>query len=312
MIDRALVTGGAGFIGANLVDRLVDDGAAVLVVDDLSSGRLERLAEARQEGHVRVHQLDVRDESLVEVVAKFAPTVIFHLATRRDESGSGEGPVAEAEFNVVGTVNVLHAAAMAEVTRFVFASSGAAIYGAADKVPTPESAPRRPASPGGLSKVVVDEYLRYYLARHGINYVSLGFSSVYGPRQDALGEAGEVADFILSFLAGESPMIHGDGNATRDYVYVEDVTDACVRAASHDGGEYLNIGTGVETPVLDLFRMLRELTGASVPPTFADPRPGELQRSALDPSRAAKVIGWKPWTGLRDGLRSTVDWFVAH
>jgi len=213
---------------------------------------------------------------------------------------------------VAGTVNVLAAAAAAGVGQVVFASSGGAIFGEADKLPTPESAPRRPMAPYGVSKLVAEEYLRYFHTAHGVNYVSVGFSNVYGPRQDPQGEAGVVAIFTGKLLRGERPTIFGDGSQRRDYVYVEDVTDACIRAAGHQGGTYLNIGTGIDTSVLELFTMLSELTDSHVDPVFAESRPGEVGRSALDATKARRVLGWEPWTSLDDGLAMTVDWFAAH
>lgn len=312
MIERALVTGGAGFIGANLVDRLVDDGAEVLVIDDLSTGKLERLAEARREGHVRIHQMDVRDPSLHEVVAGFNASAVFHLAAQIDVRRSVTDPVLDADINVTGTVNVLEAAARSGAEHVVFASSGGTIFGETEKRPTPETAARRPGSPYGVAKLAAEDYLRYYHAERGISYAALGFANVYGPRQDPHGEAGVVAIFTHALLAGESPVIYGDGSSTRDYVFVEDVTDACVRAATEKGATYLNVGTGVETSVLDLFRTLRDLTGASVAPTYAPPREGELQHSALDSSRAKRVLGWEPWTSLQEGLEATVEWFAGQ
>ncbi len=311
MIDRALVTGGAGFIGANLVDRLIDDGAEVLVVDDLSSGKLERLSQARRAHHVQVHQLDVRDKDLAEVIARFGPDVVFHLAAQIDVRHSVEDPLTDASINVTGTVNVLAATVAAGVDRLVFASSGGAIFGEASKVPTPERSRRSPRSPYGVSKLVADEYLRYFHEAHGLNYVSLGFANVYGPRQDPHGEAGVVAIFTRALLDGDRPVIFGDGTQERDYVFVEDVTDACVRAASYEGGVYLNIGTGVGTSVNDLFAKLCEITGKRVRPRHADPPPGEVHRSVLDASAAAKRLGWKPWTPLEEGLAITVDYFAA-
>ena len=312
MISKALVTGGAGFIGANLVDRLVDDGAEVLVIDDLSSGKLERLAGARRAGQVQIHQLDIRDEALHDAAVRFGPDAVFHLAAQIDVRRSVQEPAADASVNVAGTVNVLAASVSAGAKQFVFASSGGAVFGAASTVPTPESAERRPEAPYGVSKLVADEYLRYFREAYGLNYVALGFSNVYGPRQDPAGEAGVVAIFTKALLDGERPVVFGDGLQQRDFVFVEDATDACVRAASFSGGEYLNIGTGVETSVNDLLATLSELIGKVRKPVFADPRPGELMRSALDSTRARKLLGWEPWTDLRGGLAATVDWFASR
>ncbi len=306
---RAVVTGGAGFIGANLVTRLVDDGVSVLVVDDLSSGTLARLAEARSSGRLTFHQLDVRNPALRDVVRDAAPDVVFHLAAQIDVRRSVTDPVFDAEVNVAGLVNVLDAARLAEVERVVFASSGGARFGAIEPIPTPETASPEPESPYGVAKLIADEYLAYYRRAHGLDYLSLGFSNVYGPGQDPLGEAGVVAIFIDAMLTGRTPTIYGDGSQTRDFVFVEDVTDALVRGARIGGGRYLNIGTGVETSVLALYRMLQAATGASGEPVFAAPRPGEQARSCLDATEAAKHLGWEAWTPIEEGLARTVDWF---
>jgi len=309
MMQRALVTGGAGFIGSNLVDRLVDEGVSVLVVDDLSSGSLARLAQARATGRVAFHQLDVRSPSLRDVMREFAPEVVFHLAAQIDVRRSVRDPVFDAEVNVGGLVNVLDAARLAMAERVVFASSGGARFGSAAPVPTPETAPASPDAPYGVSKLVADAYLDYFERAHGLDYVSLGFANVYGPRQDPHGEAGVVAIFIGRMLEGKRCTIYGDGRQTRDYVFVEDVTDACVRAARVGGARYLNIGTGVETSVLDLFHMLQRITGNHLVPEFAAPRPGEQARSCLDVAAASQELGWEPWTSLEEGLEKTVASF---
>ena len=312
MITRAVVTGGAGFIGANLVDRLVDDGAEVLVVDDLSSGRLDRLAEARQRGHVQVHQMDIRADELAEALDRFEPQTVFHLAAQIEVRRSVVEPVFDASVNVVGTVNVLQAAVASGAERVVFASSGGATFGDVDQIPTPESVVRRPQSPYGVSKLVADDYLRYFLDAHGLDFVSLGFATVYGPRQDPHGEAGVVAIFSKRLLAGQPPTIFGDGSQRRDYVYVEDVTDACVRAAEVGGGRYLNIGTGRETSVTELLALMQGAAGTDLTPGFADAKPGDLARSCLDASAAKEHLGWEAWTPLEDGLAETVAWFRAN
>lgn len=247
-----------------------------------------------------------------DVAVRFAPDAIFHLAAQVDVRRSVVEPAEDASINVAGTVNVLAAAVAAGVENVVFASSGGAVFGEAKTLPTPDRAPRLPRSPYGVSKMIVDDYLRYFKAEHGLNYVSLGFANVYGPRQDPHGEAGVVAIFTGKLLEGDRPVIYGDGSQSRDYVFVEDVTDACVRAASYSGGSYLNIGTGVETTVRDLFSLLRELTGSDLEPIYADERSGDVARSALDASMAAKAIGWRPWTSLEKGLQLTVDWFAAQ
>ncbi len=312
MIGRAVVTGGAGFIGSHLVTRLVDDGAEVLVIDNLTSGRLERLAEARAVGGVHFHQMDIRADELLETFAKFQPDVVFHHAAQIDVRRSVADPVFDASVNVVGTVNVLQAAAQAGSERVVFASSGGATFGDVDIFPTPETTPRRPESPYGVSKKIADDYLRYFKDAFNLDFVSLGYSNVYGPQQDPHGEAGVVAIFTMKLLTGATPTIFGDGGQRRDYVYVEDVSDACIRAAEVGGGVYLNIGTGRETSVLELYEMLRSEVGVDLEPEFAAAKAGDIPRSVLDAAAAKDHLGWEAWTSLEDGIAETVAWFRAH
>ncbi|MEN8234705.1 MAG: NAD-dependent epimerase/dehydratase family protein [Actinomycetota bacterium] len=308
-LTKAVVTGGAGFIGANLVERLVDEGTEVLVVDDLSTGMLSRLAGARERGHVHFHQIDVRAPELRDVFIGFAPQVVFHLAAQIDVRVSVADPVNDASINVLGTINVLLAARDAGADRVVFASSGGATFGDTDTIPTPERITRKPDSPYGVSKKVVDDYLDYFKRAYGLDYVSLGFANVYGPGQDPAGEAGVVAIFSGDLLAGRIPTIYGDGMQTRDYVFVEDVTDACWRAGLMGGGVYLNIGTGMETSVVDLYAKMARIAGSSTRPNHGAARAGEQRRSCLDASAAQAALGWEPWTSLDDGLAQTIDWF---
>jgi UDP-glucose 4-epimerase len=312
MIGRAVVTGGAGFIGSNLVNRLVDEGAEVLVIDDLSSGKLERLAAARAAGGVNFHQMDIRAEALGDTMEGFRPEVVFHQAAQIDVRKSVTDPVHDASINVVGTVNVLQGAVQAGAERVVFASSGGATFGDVAVFPTPETVERRPESPYGVSKKVVDDYLRYFKSAHDLDFMSLGYSNVYGPAQDPHGEAGVVAIFTMKLLAGEAPTIFGDGSALRDYVYVGDVADACVRSAVRGGGLYVNIGTGIETSVNELFAKLRDLCGADVEAIYGEAKAGDLQRSSLDASAAKAHLGWEAWTSLDEGLAATVDYFRSH
>jgi UDP-glucose 4-epimerase len=307
-ISKAVVTGGAGFIGGNLVDRLVDEGTEVLVIDDLSSGMLATLGDARRRGHIHFHQMDVRAQELRDVIVGFTPQVVFHLAAQIDVRASVVDPTFDADVNILGTINLLQAARDAAVERVVFASSGGATFGDTSQIPTRETEPRRPESPYGVSKKVVDDYLAYYQRAHGLDYVSLGFSNVYGPGQDPRGEAGVVAIFAGDLLSGRVSTIYGDGKQTRDYVYVEDVTDACWRAALQGGGRYLNVGTGVETTVVDLYAKMAAIVGSDTEPMHAAPRPGEQKRSCLDPSEAARDLGWEPWTTLDEGLVRAIDW----
>jgi UDP-glucose 4-epimerase len=307
-----MVTGGAGFIGSTLVDRLIDDGMEVLVVDDLSRGKLAHLAAARRSGALLFHQLDVRAPELGDAAGKFRPDVVFHLAAQIDAVASVADPIGDAETNVVGTVSVLSAAVAAGAERIVYVSSGGALYGASATLPASEETRRHPATPYGVSKSVVDEYLVLYSEIHDLDFVSLGPSNVYGPRQDAEGEGGVVAIFASRLLAGERPLIYGDGNQTRDFVYVEDVADACVRAAERGGNMYLNISTGTETSVVDLVAMLSTATGRHISPDYLPARDGDVARSVLDAAAAKRRIGWEPWTSLERGLDLTVEWFKGH
>ncbi|MEA3510429.1 MAG: GDP-mannose 4,6-dehydratase [Actinomycetota bacterium] len=308
-ISKAVVTGGAGFIGSNLVNRLIDEGTEVLVVDDLSTGMLSRLADARKLGHVHFHQIDIRAAELRDVFISFAPEVVFHLAAQIDVRASVADPVADASINVLGTINVLLAARDSGVDRVVFSSSGGATFGDTPSIPTDETIAKRPDSPYGVSKKIVDDYLDYFKRTAALDYVSLGFANVYGPGQDPAGEAGVVAIFSGDLLAGRTPTIYGDGLQTRDYVFVEDVTDACWRASLQGGGRYLNIGTSVETTVVDLYDKMARIVGSSVRPNHAAARAGEQRRSALEAKAAKEALGWEPWTSLDDGLAQTIDWF---
>jgi len=218
-------------------------------------------------------------------------------------------PLFDDEVNVLGSLNVCEAAVAAGTRKVVFAGSGGTLYGVPDSVPVRESHPQRPVSPYGVSKKAAGDYLHYYREVRGLEYTDLALGNVYGPRQDPNGEAGVVAIFAGRMLAGRQPTVYGDGAQTRDYVFVDDVVDAFVRATEKGGGLLMNIGTGIETSVLDLYEALARLTGYPEPPNRAPGRAGELARSALDPGRAAIHLGWKPWTPLDDGLAITVDWF---
>jgi UDP-glucose 4-epimerase len=308
---RTLVTGGAGFIGSTLVDRLLAEGHTVDVVDDLSMGTLANLAEARAvPGHeITFHQMDIRSDELVELCAHRRPEVVFHLAAQADVRVSVQRPVFDAEVNVLGTVRVLEGARAAGAQRVVFAASGGTLYGETDDsdLPVRESHPQRPTSPYGVSKKSAIDYLAAYRDLHALEFSALALANVYGPRQDPHGEAGVVAIFADRLLRGEPVTIFGDGEQTRDFVYVDDVVDALVRAASKGGGLLLNIGTGRELSVNELARVMAAHAGVATPPQYAPARPGELVRNALDPERAAIHLGWQSWTTLDDGVRAVLE-----
>ncbi len=309
---RALVTGGAGFIGSTLVDRLLSEGHEVTVVDDLSRGRVENLEKARRSGeHFVFHELGLTDPTIVEVVAEAAPEVVFHLAAQIDVRLSVEDPVHDAEVNVVGTVRLAEAARRAGVRRIVFTSSGGSIYGPVTELPVAESCPVDPMSPYAAGKVAGEVYLEMFAKLYGIEWAAVAPANVYGPRQDPHGEAGVVAIFAQRLLAGEPTRVFGGGGNTRDYVFVDDVVDAFARAASVPAaaGLRFNVGTGVETSDRELHTLVAEAAGSTDDPEFAPARLGDVARSALDAARAAEVLGWSPRVSIRDGVARTVDHF---
>jgi UDP-glucose 4-epimerase len=308
---RALVTGGAGFIGSTLVDRLLAEDWRVDVVDDLSTGSLGNLNDARSQPDRRFsfHRLDVSSPALVDLIGHQRPDVIFHLAAQADVRVSVSRPVFDATVNIIGSLHVLEGAISAGVSRVVFASSGGTIYGVPDELPVRENASQRPESPYGVAKKALGDYLHYYREVRGLEYTALALANVYGPRQDPNGEAGVIALFAGKVLNHERPVIYGDGEQTRDFVFVDDVVDAFVRATEKGGGLLLNVGTGVETSVQQLFDSMARLSGFKGQARYEPPRPGELRRSALDPGRAAIHLGWKPWTSLDEGLARTIEHF---
>jgi UDP-glucose 4-epimerase len=309
MTRKAVVTGGAGFIGSHLVDLLVDGEWEVLVVDDLTTGEMEWVSGARRRGHVSVHVTDIRAPELHEVLSRFGPEVVFHLAAQSKVAPSVADPLHDAAVNVLGTINVLEASRLAGVRKVVFASSGGAIYGGEVKLPARETSAKFPESPYGISKKIVEDYFAWYAATHGVAYTLLALANVYGPRQDPGLEGGAAAIFSLVMLKGRRPTIFGDGQQTRDFVYVGDVCDAFLRAADAGDGTLLNIGSGKETSILELYETLAGIIGFKKRPEFADPRPGDVRRSVVDPSRAKKALGWEAWTELDAGLARTVEWY---
>jgi UDP-glucose 4-epimerase len=295
---RTLVTGGAGFIGSNLVDALLARGDEVHVLDDLSKGRRERVSDA-----ATLHVADIRSPD--EVFDAARPEVVFHLAAQADVRTSVEQPDQDADVNVIGTVRILEAARRHDA-QVVFSSTGGAIYGECDS-PASEDAARQPLAPYGTSKLCGEEYLATWNRLYGTGHVALRFGNVYGPRQEPHGEAGVVAIFMGLLLAGGAPKIYGDGRQTRDYVFVADAVDALVRAAGHAAGVY-NVGTGTETSVLELYDAIVRATGIEREPKHADARVGELQRSVLDASAAERDLGWRAATSLDEGLARTWSW----
>ncbi len=303
-MSSVIITGGAGFIGSNLTDALLADGRECHVVDNLSNGKAIRVA-----GDAELHEMDIRSaEDLIGLAQRVKPTTIFHLAAQADVRKALENPAYDADVNVIGTVNVLEAA-RAVGARVVFSSTGGAGYGEYEglPVPSPETAETRPLSHYGMSKMAGEGYCHLYGRLYGTEAVVLRLGNVYGPRQDPHGEAGVVAIFCGLLLDGKKPRVFGDGLQTRDYVYVGDVVRAMLAAEAGAPGETVNIGAGVEVSVLDLIAGL----GYEGEVEFLDARQGELQRSVLDVSKAARLYGWRAETSLRDGLEAARQSVIA-
>jgi UDP-glucose 4-epimerase len=306
-----LVTGGAGFIGSHLCDRLLAEGKRVVAVDDLSRGRIANLVVARGYGkRFTLHNIDVRLEELRTVFERHRPEVVMHLAAQPSIVASLSDPATDASANVMGLLNVLECAAATGTRKVVFAASGLTLYGEPRTLPVKETARSKaqPASPNGLTKAAALEYLDLYRRSRGLDSTALVLGSVYGPRQDPTGEAGVVGTFVSQILAGQSPTIFGDGLQTRDFVFIDDAVHAFSLAAGKGSGAVLNVGTGIETSMERLFEMLAEITGFGGEPGRGPAREGDVRRCALDVGLASRKLGWRPWTELEDGLRSTIEW----
>ena len=301
---KILVTGGAGFIGSHLVDRLVQEGHEVVVVDNLWTGKRRNLNR-----EARFYKLDIQTSRLERVFNRERPLLVMHLAAQVDVRRSVEDPIFDAQVNVLGTLNLLEQAVKYGTRKVVFASSGGAIYGEQDVYPAPESHPIRPLSPYGISKLNAEQYLAYYQRVSGIQYVILRYSNVYGPRQDPEGEAGVVAIFTGKMLAGEQPIINGNGRQTRDFVFVDDVVEANLAVMGKEVQGVYNVGTAEETSINDLFRLLVELTNASCKELHGPAKKGEQARSVVDIARLRQELGWEPKVPLREGLTRTVEFF---
>jgi len=307
---KILVTGGAGFIGSHLVDALIERGHKVVVIDNLSTGKKENINKK-----AKFYKIDICSPKIGEIFKKEKPEICFHFAAQINLRKSVENPLFDAKVNILGSLNIIqnfikHQTLNIKHSRFIFASTGGAIYGEAKKIPTPENHPASPISPYGIAKLTVENYLKFYKENFGLKFVSLRFSNVYGPRQDPKGEAGVVAIFIEKLLKGERPTIFGNGNQTRDFIFVEDVVSACLKTMEYKGEkEIFNIGTGIETSINELYKIISELLKTKIKPKYAPPKAGDLKRSSLDISLVKRELKWKPRHNLEKGLQKTINWF---
>lgn len=301
---KILVTGGAGFIGSNLVDALIGKGHEVLVVDNLSTGRKENL-----NPKAKFIELDITDKKLSEVFDEEKSEVVFHVAAQIDVRKSVADPVWDAQQNILGSINLLENCKNFKVKKIIFSSTGGAIYGDTTDIPTAETHDKLPISPYGIGKLAVEKYLNYYHKIFNLPYITLRYANVYGPRQDSKGEAGVVAIFTGQALAGQNFVIHGDGKQTRDYVYVDDVVAANLKALDFDSVETFNIGTGKETDVNALAELINKNIDTTVEFSHGEAKPGEQERSCLNSSKAKAELNWEPKVDLAEGIKKTIEWF---
>lgn len=304
---KIMVTGGAGFIGSHVAEEFLRAGHEVVILDNLSTGSKGNIPAG-----ARLIEKDIRDPDLEEIFRREKFDAVDHHAAQINVRASVEGPQFDASVNIIGTLNLLQGCKKTGVKKFVFASTGGAIYGEQDYFPADEKHPARPVSPYGIGKLAVEKYLFFYRVDSGLSYVALRYGNVYGPRQNPHGEAGVVAIFLNRMLEGKQPVINGDGRQTRDYVFVEDVARANLLALSHPDCGTFNIGTGVETDVVQIFRMLSAAAKSSAPEVHGPPAAGEQKRSVLNATLAREVLGWKPSLGVEEGMRRTAEWFLER
>lgn len=299
-----LITGGAGFIGSHIADKLVEKNHQITIIDDLSCGRRENINKNAQ-----FYKLSILSPNLDSIFKKYKPKIVFHQAAQKNVRVSVENPAKDAKTNILGTLNVLECCKTYNAGKIIFASSGGAIYGETNKLPTPKNRTPAPDSPYGVSKLSIEYYLRVFYKIHGLSYIALRYSNVYGPRQDPKGEAGVIAIFIDNLLKNKKSTIFGNGRQTRDYIYVDDVVNANLSAMQKSVIGEFNIGTGIETNVNDLFAKIAKLIGVDAQTSHGPKNPGEVARSCLNILKTRKELGWKPRVTLDKGLEKTIKWF---
>jgi UDP-glucose 4-epimerase len=301
---KILVTGGAGFIGSNVADGFIRQGHKVTIIDNLSTG-----FESNLNKKAKFYKVDIRSAVIDKIFEKIKPDILCHHAAQIDVRKSTNDPILDADINILGSLNLLNACVKLKVKKFIFASTGGAIYGEQDYFPADEKHPANPLSPYGVTKLTIEKYLHFYRETYGIEYVSLRYANVYGPRQNPLGEAGVVAIFAKRLLSKKEAVIYGDGTQTRDFVFVDDAVGSNLLALNFPKSDIFNIGTNIETNINTVFRLLKKMTGSNQKEIHAPPKPGEQQRSVLDYSKAKRILGWSPKHSLEEGIAKTVEFF---
>ena len=306
-MSKILVTGGAGFIASHLTDKLIEKGHNVVVIDNLSTGKKENL-----NPKAKFYEADICNSEIAQIFQEEKPEIVFHFAAQIDVRKSVKDPIQDAEVNILGSLNLLQNCQKAGVKKFIFASSGGAIYGDTDVIPTPETHTENPESPYGICKLTIEKYLHFYKETFGLNYTALRFANIYGPRQNSKGEAGVIAVFCDKMLKNQEVVINGDGEQTRDFVFVDDVINAALLSMEQEKSDIYNIGAGEETNINDIFRKIKELTGSSCEEIHAPSKAGEQKRSCLDFSKAKEKLNWGPEYNLEKGLENTIKWFKEN
>lgn len=305
---KVLITGGAGFIGSNVADGLLDKNYDVVIVDDLSNGKEENIPEK-----AKFYKCDIRDKKIYDIFQAEKPDIVIHNAAQLSVRVSVENPLMDADINIMGGLNVINACNETKIKKIIFASSGGTVYGEQEYFPADENHPKNPVCPYGVAKLATENYLYYFYKTFGLEYISLRYANIYGPRQDPYGEAGVVAIFCRRILEGKNPIINGDGLQTRDYVYVGDAVDANIKAIESTFVGPVNIGTCKETSVIELFKLLKQISGKDdIEKVYGPAKEGEQRRSQLSYRLAREVLGWHPEVSIEKGLRLTYDWFKNH
>jgi UDP-glucose 4-epimerase len=305
-LAKILVTGGAGFIGSNVADRFIENGHKVAIIDNLSTG-----VKANLNKEAKFYKLDIRSAVIDKIFEKEKPEVLCHHAAQIDVRKSTDDPIFDAETNIIGSLNLFNASVKHKVKKIIFASTGGAIYGEQDYHPADENHPANPLSPYGVAKLTIEKYLHFYKEVYGINFVALRYANVYGPRQNPFGEAGVVGIFTERLLGGKKAIINGDGKQTRDFVFVEDVVESNVLALKYPQSDIFNIGTGIETDINCIFRILNEKIGSEQKELHGPAKLGEQQRSVLECSKAKGLLKWEPKYSLEEGIAKTVEYYKA-